>query len=286
MDYFFGMPRSLNQGGIALNKPIINIIGTDEVNAEAKKNYAMQIGMVSSALEHITPEQMFTDGNNPREAVSAVRAIQKAAQQGQRFYQVTQQNQARTLPNIHHDPSTMDEIRNAVNTGKEVITHTDAISVSGWSGARYIIIDPITGNGAYKIAGGSNGGGLFDNLINKVSSQASLLGDWMMEKLSSVLGAIGAIFEESNGAAGFAGKIAGFISLVSDFASVVQQCTGIELLSGLGVMFGGLLTAAGLPGFFAGFFAIPTLITIMYSLIAGLVLGVILTAYINTQCRD
>lgn len=38
-----------------------------------------------------------------------------------------------------------------------MITHTDAVIVPGWSGAGYIILDPITGEGAYKIGGGQNG---------------------------------------------------------------------------------------------------------------------------------
>jgi len=52
----------------------------------------------------------------------------------------------------------MDEIRHALNAGKQVTTHTDAVSVPGWSGAGYIITDPTTGDGAYKISGGGNGG--------------------------------------------------------------------------------------------------------------------------------
>ena len=52
----------------------------------------------------------------------------------------------------------MAEINAALQVGKEVITHTDAISVPGWSGAGYIIFDPVTGGGAYKISGGGNGG--------------------------------------------------------------------------------------------------------------------------------
>ena len=76
---------------------------------------------------------------------------------GQRVYHITQSNQGTALPNIHHDPATMAEIQNALNVGKEVITHTDAVSVPGWSGAGYIIIDPQTGDGAYKIGGGQNG---------------------------------------------------------------------------------------------------------------------------------
>jgi hypothetical protein len=84
--------------------------------------------------------------------------LQKANAQGQRIYHITQTNQATILGNIHHHPDTMAEIKNALNVGKEVITHTDAVSVPGWSGAGYIITDPVTGDGAYKISGGGNGG--------------------------------------------------------------------------------------------------------------------------------
>ena len=52
----------------------------------------------------------------------------------------------------------MSEIEQAINQGKEVITHTNAVTVPGYTGAGYIILDPITGDGAYKIAGGENGG--------------------------------------------------------------------------------------------------------------------------------
>ncbi|MDD5277194.1 MAG: hypothetical protein PHR16_14065, partial [Methylovulum sp.] len=104
------------------------------------------------------PEQMFVNGQNPGEAISAVKALQKANAQGQRIYHITPANQATTLPNIHHDPLVMEEIRNALNAGLQVITHTDAVSVPGWSGAGYIIFDADTGGGAFKIAGGGNGG--------------------------------------------------------------------------------------------------------------------------------
>jgi len=45
-----------------------------------------------------------------------------------------------------------------ITPGKEVITHTDPVTVPGWIGAGYIIQDPATGAGAYKINGGENGG--------------------------------------------------------------------------------------------------------------------------------
>jgi len=125
----------------------------------------LQIGAMSSALEHIVPEQMFTDPNDtvnpPPDAISAVKALSKAQAAGQRIYHITSANQATVLPNINHDSVTMGEIQAALAVGKEVITHTDAVSVPGWSGAGYIIFDPVVGDGAYKISGGVNGGYMY-----------------------------------------------------------------------------------------------------------------------------
>jgi hypothetical protein len=93
----------------------------------------------------------------PRRGDFGGQALQKPSTAGQRIYHITQANQAAILPSIHHHPDTMAEIQNALNAGKEVITHTDAVSVPGWTGAGYIITDPVTGDGAYKISGGGNG---------------------------------------------------------------------------------------------------------------------------------
>jgi hypothetical protein len=50
------------------------------------------------------------------------------------------------------------EIQNALNAGRTVTVHEAPITVSGWTGTGYIIDDPATGAGAYKISGGANGG--------------------------------------------------------------------------------------------------------------------------------
>ena len=160
VDYFFGFPRAITTGGVAFDIPFINIVASNDGDTNKKRQFNQQVGILSSALEHAVPEQMFVNEQNPGEAISAVKALQKASAQGQRIYQITQANQASTLPNIHHAQATMDEIRHALNAGKVVTTHTDAVSVPGWSGAGYIITDPATGDGAYKISGGGNGGRL------------------------------------------------------------------------------------------------------------------------------
>jgi len=53
----------------------------------------------------------------------------------------------------------------------KIIVHEREVSVPGWSGTGYMVIDPVTGDGAYLISGGGNGGflqelsSLLDNLI-------------------------------------------------------------------------------------------------------------------------
>lgn len=163
VNYFFGFPRAIQPGGVSFDIPFIYNTANGDGDVEQKKQYTTQVGIISSTLEHATPEQMFAsqDPNDPQpNAISAVKALQIASIKGQRIYQITQANMAAVLPNIHHDQETMDEIRASLNAGKEVITHASSVSVPGWSGAGYIIIDPEMGDGAYKITGGSNGGWL------------------------------------------------------------------------------------------------------------------------------
>ena len=127
--------------------------------------YNKQIGMTYSANEHIIPEQFFTnlaDPNRPR-GISTVKALSLAASQGQKIFTFNQANQAQQqtlLAQVTIDPLAMAEIQNALAAGKEVTVHASPVTQSGWMGSGYVITDPGTGAGAYKIAGGFNGGGL------------------------------------------------------------------------------------------------------------------------------
>ena len=69
-------------------------------------------------------------------------------------------NISTVLPLLNHDSSTIQDIQSAVAAGKVVTTSQSKVSVNGWTGSGYIILDPATGAGAYMIAGGANGGWL------------------------------------------------------------------------------------------------------------------------------
>ncbi len=164
--YFFGFPRAIEPGGVAVNVRVGGQYGNSDNDKQKRANFSFQMGILSSALEHAVPEQMFTtDPNNPAQGVSAVKALQLASQQGQRIYHITPANMATTLPNINIGSEAKSEILSALNMGREVITHTSNISVPGWTGAGYIMFEPDSGQGAFKISGGGNGGFLAGLLL-------------------------------------------------------------------------------------------------------------------------
>ncbi|HEU4653405.1 MAG TPA: transglutaminase-like domain-containing protein [Steroidobacteraceae bacterium] len=155
----FGIPRAIYGGGASMNVPIVNIVGTTTLSTTQKISFVMTLGTISSALEFGVPYQA-TAAATPTafSGVSAVSAMQRALAQGQRIYHLSSANVSAVLPTLAHDGATLDEIRTAISSGKEVIVHERSISMTGWSGSGYVIFDPQTGEGAYKISGGQNGG--------------------------------------------------------------------------------------------------------------------------------
>ena len=96
----------------------------------------------SSVLEHGVPEAIFGSQAAPAEGISAVKALMLAAKQGQRIYHISSSNAATVLPNLSIDDAALMEIRQGLQAGKEVIAHTNRISVPGFTGEGYIIYDP------------------------------------------------------------------------------------------------------------------------------------------------
>jgi len=163
--FVLGIPVELRNGGLVSDRPIVAAIGADtpgatiEEAASEKQSMAFTAGLLSSALEHLVPEELFpVEQGTTADGISTVKAFQKALDAGQRLYEITPQNFSMTIGALNLDQSTVDNITLAINSGKHVITHTDPVSVPGWSGAGYVVVDPVTGEGAYLISGGANGG--------------------------------------------------------------------------------------------------------------------------------
>jgi hypothetical protein len=95
-----------------------------------------------------------------------MKAIQLANAEGQKIYTITQDNINDVLPKIQASTLTLNAISNAVNAGKTVTVHEREVSVPGWTGTGYMVIDPVTGDGAYMISGGGNGGWALIGLLS------------------------------------------------------------------------------------------------------------------------
>ena len=154
----FGFPRSISPGGVVFDIPIAMVNLTDGMDQGSNRKYQQQIGQLGSALEHIMPEQLFSSANPQPEAISTVNALSKANAEGQRIYKLTNRNMVETLPNLNLDIETEAAIEQAIRAGLEVFAHTDSLSIPGWNGAGYAVLNPLTGSGAYLISGGMNGG--------------------------------------------------------------------------------------------------------------------------------
>ena len=130
-------------------------------DAQIANTIAQQVGMMTSAWEHRIPEMLFTNEEHPGEAVSAVKALGIASNEGQRIYQIQKENVNAVLPVLNISTEVKNEIRASVAVGKVATVSQNNITVGSWTGVGYIIADPDTGAGAYRISGGSNGGGMF-----------------------------------------------------------------------------------------------------------------------------
>ena len=76
VDSFFGIPRAIETGGIALNMLFVHATQSHDGSNEGRVALRSQVGLISSALEHFVPEQMFSDINNPPQGFSTARALE------------------------------------------------------------------------------------------------------------------------------------------------------------------------------------------------------------------
>lgn len=134
-----------------------------EVNNDREKltAYNLSRGPSYSLNENLVPEQLFDNPDTPEkeaDGISATKALSLAAQQGQTIYTITKANYAEVLPKLNHSDVVITDIRNGINAGKTVTVHDTQITLNGWSGTGYTILDPESGAGAYMIGGGLDGG--------------------------------------------------------------------------------------------------------------------------------
>jgi len=155
VEKLFGLPIRLKAGG--MNCDLIDTEMTEQSNNDQKKHVQanQQLGIIGSSLEHQVLEQLFAT-DTQAEGFSAVKAIQLANEQGQKIYTITKENYQEVLPKLQLATYAIDDIRNAAQAGLTITTHEKRISINGYTGEGYIILNE-RGGGAYLINGGLYG---------------------------------------------------------------------------------------------------------------------------------
>jgi hypothetical protein len=156
-------------------------------NADEWLRYNQARGNDASMLESDLPESMVSDKQfcNPRwgqpttglancaQGISATKALALAQLVGQRVYSISQSNISQ-LSAIQTSTELRDQLRSAIQSGKDVRIHQAPVTVGNWLGHGYVISDPVTGAASYEISGGARGG-FVDTLSNADGYQKYVL---------------------------------------------------------------------------------------------------------------
>src|SRR5690554_3595150 len=237
--YWFGIPRNVKISGLTMDVDrITHLLAHKDNDHEQWVNYNRASGARLSAMEHLVPEhktagavlhseaaqwvnhmdvvnEMFSTDENPAHGISAVKAIQLAAAEGQKNWTITQANLAVALANITLDNDIKNDIRNAVNAGQEVTTHEKYINFHGKTSAGYIILNPTTGAGAYMISSGENGGDITSSFADGLTWITLTIG--LADTLKSVL-------LKSSGPVSL---IMGYLNVISSITSLGAACQNV-----------------------------------------------------------
>jgi len=151
---FFGFPRTVSAGGLGIDidKDFYSVRPIDG-DLQKIKQFFMKNGIIGSYLEGGIFEQIFGG-----EAVSTIHILNKANQEGIKVYQINSANVADVLPKLQFNTLKKQSLQNLIDSGKEITIPEKAVTISGWNGTGYIVLDPEDGTGAYMIDGGFSGG--------------------------------------------------------------------------------------------------------------------------------
>ncbi len=153
VSYVFSVPKAATLSGVEIDVAMDRIIAiAKDGNVSREKAYMDISGLTSSYDEHDVFEKL-----DEFPSVSAVRALQTAAANSIPIFTVNIANIAQLLPTIQVNAEIKQEIQNAINAGKEVTIPQTNVKIGDWLGVGYIVKDPITGSGAYRISGGLGG---------------------------------------------------------------------------------------------------------------------------------
>lgn len=150
------------------------------------------------------PERLFSTDEHQAQGISAVKALAIASAEGQRIWTITQDNLNEALSSINLSAEIETEIRNAILVGKVATAHEQPISFAGGTNTGYLLIDPLTGAGAYLIAGGQSGG-VLQTVISSLLALAGAVAS--IGEFLEAAAKVGTLFKSIGGVLGSLGLL-------------------------------------------------------------------------------
>ena len=150
----FGIPSDLEPGGYFVDAKR-NIYTPISISGDDSRELDFMIlsGYNASYHEHNLFEEFFH-----LEAISTVKLLSLANEQGMPVYDIDSSNIGTILPLLGVDASVKSAIQSSVAAGHVVKIHQDNLTVKNWSGSGYVDRDPTTNAAGYIISGGLSGG--------------------------------------------------------------------------------------------------------------------------------
>jgi RHS repeat-associated protein len=152
--YFFGIPRTGSFAGFATDVKADRVALYHADPAKAAK-LALQVGANGSLSESMTWDVLLN--NRAGNSVSASSILAWANRTGVPIHTITASNLDAILPKLQTTSDVKNEIRSAVNAGFQVIIPEKEFTQGRLQAAGYVMIDPETGGGLYRVDGGLNG---------------------------------------------------------------------------------------------------------------------------------
>jgi len=152
--YFFGIPRSGFFAGYSTDIKSDNIA---VALGDPKKRSMMllQFGTQASLNESLTWDILLS--GQPGYSMSAASLLLRANDLKVPIHTITQENVAQVLPKLQLSEFAESEIAQAVASGLIAVAPEREIADTKQAGAGYVLLDPVSGGGVFRVDGGLNG---------------------------------------------------------------------------------------------------------------------------------
>ena len=154
--YNYGVPFSASYHGHGVDVKLAQYSAMSrDGDAQKTRTFSLLSGMQLSFIEGAALDEVF--GSPLGKGSSTMRLIALANSTQMPIYHITGANWSTYRSALQHPDDVLTDIDNAVAAGLEVVIPQAQLTNNGWTGSGYIILDPVTGSGDYRINGGASG---------------------------------------------------------------------------------------------------------------------------------